>query len=98
MIRSVSQGLAYALFDTDKSFPAIGDAPKPSMMEKNLIVELWHALNRETPYRERLVPNDSIDKAIAYTLAWLRWYRNDGHVHNDPPPEWGREYNPAVRE
>ncbi len=104
-MRSVARSLAYGLFDTDKSFPIIGEIQHPTISERNMIVEFWHCLNRkwyvEGPHvSERIVCNDVIDAAIANTLAWLKWYQRGGHKQNDetpdedkiPLPEWGKEY------
>ncbi len=96
-IRAICQALGYALWDDAKSEfresnLAIGS---PTMSEKNLIVEFWHALNRNTPNRDQIVVNDNVDNAIAHTLAWLKWYCRELHLPNDlrePIPEWGKEY------
>lgn len=104
-ILSVAQALAYATWDAGKSFDT-GDKDGYTMMEaatmeKNHIVEFWHALNRSTPYRKRFIPNSMVDKAIAYTLAWLAFYRAGGHTFPTlglsvdggvPVPRWGKEY------
>ena len=107
-LRAVARSLAYGLYDTDKSFPIIGEVQHPTTSEKNMIVEFWHCLNRkyyvEGPHvGERIVENKHIDTAIANTLAWLKWYQRGGHEqdvrlrdgHDEvriPMPEWGKEY------
>jgi len=92
-IQTVCQALAFGIYDTERSFPIIGNPDYPTLSEKNLIVETMHALNRSTPYREQLIPNDVVKTAIGYTLHWLDFYRlpvNEQQISNTP--EWGREY------
>lgn len=95
-ITAICQALGYAIWDDIKSFPEIGIGREyPTMMEKNMVVEFWHALNRATPYRSKLVANGDVDNAIAHTLAWLKWYWRELHLANElraPFPEWGKEY------
>ncbi len=68
-------------------------------MNRNQVSEFWHCLNRKW-YVEgpevglRIVRNFEVDKAIAHTLAWLKWYQRGGHKEENkiPMPEWGKEY------
>jgi hypothetical protein len=92
-IRAICQALGYSLWDEAKSFPEV--RREPTMIEKNMVVEFWHALNRNTPNRDKIVANGNVDNAIAHTLAWLKWYWRELHLPNDfrqPNPEWGKEY------
>lgn len=74
-------------------------------MFRNQASEFWHCLNRkkyvEGPHVDlRIVHNSDVDKCIANTLAWLKWYQRGGHKQDDetpdedriPMPEWGKEY------
>jgi hypothetical protein len=56
------------------------------MSEKNTIVEFWHCMDRRGLHR------DHVQNAIAHTLAWLKWYRRNGHGLSLAEPQWAVEY------
>jgi len=92
-IQSVCQGLAYGIYDSVKSFGALGHQ---DMFEKNLIVETLHAMNRQTLFRQSFIPNYLVDTSVAYTLNWLVFYRLEAQELFNTP-EWGKEYTPTKK-
>jgi hypothetical protein len=112
-MRAVARSFAYGLFECS---PFINQLMHPNntdtdiehlvtSMFRNQVSEFWHCLNRKF-YVEgldvglRIVHNSDVDRAIANTLAWLKWYQRGGHKQNDetpdeeriPMPEWMGEY------
>lgn len=111
-MRAVARSLAYGMLECSPFINQLTTADGGSMdhiidgMFRNQASEFWHCLNRKW-YVEgpsvglRVVDNNDVDRAIANTLAWLKWYQRGGHKQNleempdkdrIPMPEWGKEY------
>jgi len=111
-MRAVARSFAYGLYECTPYLKQLtSDTTAADMrhiiasMHRNQTSEFWHCLNRkkyvEGPNVDlRIVHNTDVDKAIANTLAWLKWYQRDGHKQNKatpdedriPIPEWGKDY------
>ena len=107
-MRAVARAFAYGLYECTPYLNQLTAADGRHIidsMRRNQASEFWHCLNRkkyvEGPHVDlRIVHNSDVDKAIANTLAWLKWYQRDGHKQNEatpdeekiPMPEWGKEY------
>lgn len=109
-MRAVARSLAYGMFECSHYINQLANRNTDmghivGSMFRNQASEFWHCLNRKF-YVEgdsrglRIVDNTDVQRAIANTLAWLKWYQRGGHKQNDetpdeeriPMPEWGKEY------
>ena len=110
-LRAVARSLAYGFYECTPYLNQLASNTDTALdhiiesMFRNQASEFWHCLNRkkyvEGPHVDlRIVHNSDVDKAIANTLAWLKWYQLGGHRYvldvpkegRIPMPEWGKEY------
>jgi len=102
-MRAVARSFAYGMFECAPYINQLDgkDTDTGSVvasMFRNQASEFWHCLNRKF-YVEgdsrglRIVDNNDVDRGIANTLAWLKWYQRGGHKDDSVPmPEWEKEY------
>uniref|UniRef100_A0A6M3MD03 Uncharacterized protein n=1 Tax=viral metagenome TaxID=1070528 RepID=A0A6M3MD03_9ZZZZ len=110
-LRAVARSLAYGMLECEAFISQLTTTNGGPMnhivdsMFRNQASEFWHCLNRKF-YVEgdsrglRIVDVVIVDRGIANTLAWLKWYQRGGHKQNDetpdeeriPMPEWEKEY------